>query len=164
MLYILDKNDKIIYGDIMKTKITHSALETTHLGFQVGLLLKPGMVVLLEGDLAMGKTTFTKGIGQALGIKRTINSPTYTIMKRYVHDENKLYHVDLYRLEDVNSDFDLEDYINSDGISVVEWPFKVKDILPKQYLLVQFESLGSDMRKITFSAQGEYYESVVNYL
>lgn len=148
----------------MKTKITNSALETTHLGFQVGLLLKPGMVVLLEGDLAMGKTTFTKGIGQALGIKRTINSPTYTIMKRYVNDENKLYHVDLYRLEDVNSDFDLEDYINSDGISVVEWPFKVKDILPKQYLLVQFESLGSDMRKITFSAQGEYYESVVNYL
>lgn len=164
MLYILDKNDKIIYGDIMKTKITKSALETTHLGFQVGLLLKPGMVVLLEGDLAMGKTTFTKGIGQALGIKRTINSPTYTIMKRYVNDENKLYHVDLYRLEDVNSDFDLEDYINSDGISVVEWPFKVKDILPKQYLLVQFESLGSDMRKIAFSAQGEYYESVVNYL
>ena len=131
----------------MKEKYTNSATETIHLGFQVGLLLKPGMVLLLDGDLAAGKTTFTKGIGQALGIKRTINSPTFTIMKRYMVDENKLYHVDLYRLEDVNMDFDLEDYINSDGISVIEWPFKVKNLLPNTYLMVSFEDIGNDQRK-----------------
>lgn len=148
----------------MKEKYTTSAKETTILGFQVGLLLKPGMVLLLEGDLAAGKTTFTKGIGQALGITRTINSPTFTIMKRYMVDENKLYHVDLYRLDDVNEDFDLEDYINSDGISVIEWPFKVKDILPKTYLLVRFEVVNENERKITFEAKGDYYESVVQYL
>ena len=148
----------------MKEKYTTSAKETTVLGFQVGLLLKPGMVLLLEGDLAAGKTTFTKGIGQALGITRTINSPTFTIMKRYMVDENKLYHVDLYRLDDVNEDFDLEDYINSDGISVIEWPFKVKDILPKTYLLVRFEVVNENERKITFEAKGDYYESVVQYL
>ena len=148
----------------MKEKYTTSAKETTILGFQVGLLLKPGMVLLLEGDLAAGKTTFTKGIGQALGITRTINSPTFTIMKRYMVDENKLYHVDLYRLDDVNEDFDLEDYINSDGISVIEWPFKVKDILTKTYLLVRFEVVNENERKITFEAKGDYYESVVQYL
>lgn len=149
---------------IMKEKYTNSATETIHLGFQVGLLLKPGMVLLLDGDLAAGKTTFTKGIGQALGIKRTINSPTFTIMKRYMVDENKLYHVDLYRLEDVNMDFDLEDYINSDGISVIEWPFKVKNLLPNTYLMVSFEDIGNDQRKITFEAKGDFYESVVYYL
>jgi len=148
----------------MKEKYTASAKETTTLGFQVGLLLKPGMVLLLEGDLAAGKTTFTKGIGQALGIERTINSPTFTIMKRYMKDENKLYHVDLYRLDDINTDFDLEDYINSDGVSVIEWPFKVKDILPKAYLLVSFTVLDNDQRKITFEAKGDFYESVVRYL
>lgn len=148
----------------MKEKYTNSATETIHLGFQVGLLLKPGMVLLLDGDLAAGKTTFTKGIGQALGIKRTINSPTFTIMKRYMVDENKLYHVDLYRLEDVNMDFDLEDYINSDGISVIEWPFKVKNLLPNTYLMVSFEDIGNDQRKITFEAKGDFYESVVYYL
>lgn len=148
----------------MKEKYTTSAKETTILGFQVGLLLKPGMVLLLEGDLAAGKTTFTKGIGQALGIERTINSPTFTIMKRYMKDENKLYHVDLYRLDDINSDFDLEDYINSDGVSVIEWPFKVKDLLPKEYLMVSFTVLDNDQRKITFEAKGDFYESVVRYL
>lgn len=148
----------------MKEKYTTSAKETTTLGFQVGLLLKPGMVLLLEGDLAAGKTTFTKGIGQALGIERTINSPTFTIMKRYMKDENKLYHVDLYRLDDINTDFDLEDYINSDGVSVIEWPFKVKDLLPKEYLMVSFTVLDNDQRKITFEAKGDFYESVVRYL
>ena len=148
----------------MKEKYTTSAKETTTLGFQVGLLLKPGMVLLLEGDLAAGKTTFTKGIGQALGIERTINSPTFTIMKRYMKDENKLYHVDLYRLDDINTDFDLEDYINSDGVSVIEWPFKVKDLLPNEYLMVSFTVLDNDQRKITFEAKGDFYESVVRYL
>lgn len=148
----------------MKEKYTTSAKETTILGFQVGLLLKPGMVLLLEGDLAAGKTTFTKGIGQALGIERTINSPTFTIMKRYMKDENKLYHVDLYRLDEINTDFDLEDYINSDGVSVIEWPFKVKDLLPKEYLMVSFTVLDNDQRKITFEAKGDFYESVVRYL
>jgi tRNA threonylcarbamoyladenosine biosynthesis protein TsaE len=148
----------------MKEKYTTSAKETTILGFQVGLLLKPGMVLLLEGDLAAGKTTFTKGIGQALGIERTINSPTFTIMKRYMKDENKLYHVDLYRLDDINTDFDLEDYINSDGVSVIEWPFKVKDLLPNEYLMVSFTVLDNDQRKITFEAKGDFYESVVRYL
>jgi len=79
-------------------------------------------------------------------------------------DENKLYHVDLYRLDDINTDFDLEDYINSDGVSVIEWPFKVKDLLPKEYLMVSFAVLDNDQRKITFEAKGDFYESVVRYL
>ncbi|HBT59364.1 MAG TPA: tRNA (adenosine(37)-N6)-threonylcarbamoyltransferase complex ATPase subunit type 1 TsaE [Acholeplasmataceae bacterium] len=149
---------------MIREKYTYNSKETEHLGFQVGLLLQKGMVLLLEGDLAAGKTTFTKGIGKALGISRTINSPTFTILKRYVHDENKLYHIDLYRLDDEGSDFDLEDYINSDGVSVIEWPFKLESLLPSSYLLIKIETLGENERKFSFEAKGLIYEGVVKYL
>ena len=78
--------------------------------------------------------------------------------------KNKLYHVDLYRLDDINTDFDLEDYINSDGVSVIEWPFKVKDLLPNEYLMVSFTVLDNDQRKNHIEAKGDFYESVVRYL
>ena len=65
-----------------------------------------------------------KGIGQALGIKRNINSPpTFVILKRYLEEEAKLYHIDLYRMDSEGADFDMEDYIYSDGISVIEVAF-----------------------------------------
>ncbi len=148
----------------MKEKFTNNALETTYLGHQVGLLLNKGMVILLDGDLSAGKTTFTKGIGQALGIKRTINSPTFVILKRYMEDESKLYHIDLYRMDGEGSDFDMEDYIYSDGISVIEWPFNVESLLPKEYLLVKFEIVSEEERKITFIPKGRDYEKVVKYI
>lgn len=148
----------------MKVKQTNTFDETIYLGHQVGLLLKPNMVILLDGTLAAGKTTFTKGIGLALDLKRTINSPTFTILKRYIEGETKLYHIDLYRLDDEAEDFDLEDYITSDGIVVIEWPFNVPSILPKEYLLVQFEVTGETTRTITFKGVGKDYEKVVSYL
>lgn len=148
----------------MKVKHTKNGDETIYLGHQVGLLLKPGMVLLLDGDLAAGKTTFTKGIGLALDLKRTINSPTFTILKRYIQDETKLYHIDLYRLTEEAEDFDLEDYITSDGITVIEWPFNVPSLLPKEHLLVTFDVDGEFDRTITFKGVGKDYEKVVSYL
>jgi tRNA threonylcarbamoyladenosine biosynthesis protein TsaE len=148
----------------IKIKKTNSAEETIHLGHQVGLLLKPEMTILLAGDLAAGKTTLTKGIGLALGIKAVINSPSFTILKRYLEDEVKLYHLDLYRLDDEGMDFDLEDYINSDGITVIEWPFNVKSLLPKEYLLIEIEIISENKRNFTFKAKGRKYQEVVDYL
>ena len=148
----------------MKEKFTNNALETTYLGHQVGLLLNKGMVLLLDGDLSAGKTTFTKGIGQALGIKRNINSPTFVILKRYLEEEAKLYHIDLYRMDSEGADFDMEDYIYSDGISVIEWPFNVESLLPKEYLLVKFEIISEEERKISFIPKGRDYEKVVKYI
>lgn len=148
----------------MKVKQTKNSDETIYLGHQVGLLLQPRMVVLLDGDLAAGKTTFTKGIGLALALNRTINSPTFTILKRYIQGETKLYHIDLYRLLGEAEDYDLEDYITSDGITVIEWPFNVPSILPKEYLLVQFSKTNENERTITFTGVGKDYEKVVSYL
>ncbi len=148
----------------MKEKQTYSEKETFYLGYQLGLLLKPSMVVLLDGELATGKTTFTKGIGKALNINQIINSPTFTILKRYISDETKFYHIDLYRLKEEASDFDIEDYIYSDAITVIEWPFNVKSILPKEYLLVTFKYISDETRKLIFQAFGKRYESVVKYI
>ncbi len=148
----------------MKEKITKNSEETIYLGRKLGYLLKDGDVVLLDGTLASGKTTFTKGIGLSLGIKRTINSPTFTILKHYETDNKHLYHLDLYRLDGENHDFDLEDYISNDGITVIEWPFNVESILPKEYLLVKFEIINDTERKITFIPYGKHYEKVVFYL
>ncbi|NLN50918.1 MAG: tRNA (adenosine(37)-N6)-threonylcarbamoyltransferase complex ATPase subunit type 1 TsaE [Acholeplasmataceae bacterium] len=148
----------------MKERITKNEQETIYLAHQLGLLLKPGMIVLLDGDLASGKTTFAKGIGLALNIKETINSPSFTILKRYLTPENKLYHIDLYRIKGEGYDFDLEDYIYSDAITVIEWPFNVRSLLPQEYLLVKFEIIEEFKRKISFEAVGEAYEKVVYYL
>ncbi|MFA5719971.1 MAG: tRNA (adenosine(37)-N6)-threonylcarbamoyltransferase complex ATPase subunit type 1 TsaE [Acholeplasmataceae bacterium] len=148
----------------MKVKYTKNSDETIYLGHQVGLLLRPKMVVLLDGDLAAGKTTFTKGIGLALELDKNINSPTFTILKRYIKGETKLYHIDLYRLMGEAEDYDLEDYITSDGITVIEWPFNVESILPKEYLLINFEKTSEEERTITFKGVGKDYEKVVSYL
>ncbi|MBQ1307882.1 MAG: tRNA (adenosine(37)-N6)-threonylcarbamoyltransferase complex ATPase subunit type 1 TsaE, partial [Erysipelotrichaceae bacterium] len=84
--------------------ITHSETETIALGEKLGDMLETGMTVALKGDLAGGKTTFTKGIGKALQVKDVINSPTFTILK--IHQGNsQLFHIDAYRLE--NNEYDL---------------------------------------------------------
>ncbi len=89
----------------MKKFITTSAEETINLGKKIGQILNIRDVVLLDGDLSAGKTTLTKGIGEALGVKKVINSPTFTIVKEY-NGNVKLYHLDLYRLDGLNNDFD----------------------------------------------------------
>lgn len=146
----------------MKKIITHNAKETEDLGFRIGQLLnKQEAIILMDGDLAAGKTTMTKGIARALGVKRVINSPTFTIMKQYQGEGINLNHLDLYRLSEVGSDFDLEEYIN-EGVSVIEWPFQVEDLLPEEYLLIKLEVLENDMRAIELIAKGQSYERILS--
>src|SRR5699024_9340822 len=103
----------------MKQQIqTGSEVETMKLAAKLASLLKPGDVITLEGDLGAGKTTFTKGIAHGLGVKRVVNSPTFTIIKEY-SGELPLYHMDVYRLENSDEDIGFTDYFQADGISVV---------------------------------------------
>ena len=146
----------------MKSFITNNALETIELGNKIGSLLVSGDVVLLTGDLSAGKTTITKGIGQALGVKKIINSPTFTIVKVY-KGNIPLYHLDLYRLDGLNNDFDLEEYIEADGVCVIEWPFQVQEILPKEYILITLSRLDEDKRSILVEGIGRY-EKIVKEL
>ncbi len=140
--------------------ITNSSLETIELGKKIGSFLKPGDVVLLDGDLSAGKTTFTKGIGVALGVTRVINSPTFTIVKAY-SGRYKLYHMDLYRLDGLGNDFDLYEYFESDGICIVEWPYQVSDLLPNEYLKINIKRLDEKKREFSFVAEGSRYKELL---
>ena len=140
----------------MKSFKTYEALETIALGERIGKLLNKGDTVLLVGDLSCGKTTITKGIGKALGVKKIINSPTFTIVKEYKGDVCDLLHLDLYRLDGVNNDFDLEEHIEGDAVCVIEWPYQVEDILPKEYLLIEMRRTGEEERNINVTGIGRY--------
>ena len=139
----------------MKTFTTLNAEETINLGKRIGSILKVGDVVLLDGDLSAGKTTLTKGIGFSLGVKKVINSPTFTIVKEYSGNV-KLYHLDLYRLDGLNNDFDLEEYIEGDGITVIEWPMQVEEIIPDDYLRVILKRIDENKREISIEGIGRY--------
>ena len=147
----------------MKEFITQNAMETIEYGFKIGSLLTSGDTLLLAGDLGAGKTTFTKGIGKALGITRVINSPTFTIVKEY-HGDLTLYHLDLYRLDGLGDDFDLLEYFNADGVTVCEWPYNVSEIIPDEYLMVEIFRTEGDGRRIKLTPHGKRYEKLVGDL
>ena len=138
--------------------ISKSQEETINLGEKLGRLLSKGDTICLKGDLAGGKTTFTKGIGKALNIKQVINSPTFTILKIY-NGDLPLYHIDAYRLE--NSHYDLGMDELDDGVMVVEWPEYYKDYLPQEYLEINFTYIDDNTREIIFNGCGDRYESIV---
>jgi tRNA threonylcarbamoyladenosine biosynthesis protein TsaE len=152
----------------MKTKVSNSELETIRLGYELGLLLKDEdkVTILLDGELGSGKTTFTKGLAKSLGIIDIVNSPTYTIMKKYKSKDKLkvLYHLDLYRLDGVGSDFDLEEYIDGMGMIVVEWPFKAEELLPNDYLHVKINILDDQKREFIMTCEGIPCRRAVKYI
>lgn len=148
---------------MVKTLITNNFDETIKLGYKIGLYLKGGDTIILTGDLGAGKTTFTKGIGEALGVKKVINSPTFTIVKAYRGDKYILNHMDLYRLDGVGDDFDLEEYFNSQSICIVEWPHQAFDIIPPEHMIINIKRIDDYKREITIDGN-KYYDRIVGEL
>ncbi len=139
--------------------LSKSEKETIDLGYKIGKKLQKGMCITLVGDLAGGKTTFTKGIGKALNIKEVINSPTFTILKIYSGDI-KLFHIDAYRLEGCEYDLGLDEYLD-EGVMIVEWPVYYKDYLPKEYLEISFKYIDDNTREIIFNPIGDKYKELI---
>lgn len=146
--------------------ITHNEEETKALAKQLTALLKPGMTILLEGQLGAGKTTFTKGVAETLGIKRAVKSPTYTLIKEYADGKIPLYHMDLYRLEDAeDEDLGLDEYFYGDGITIVEWGSFMQEDLPTEFITITISAMeGLNDREISLSAKGENYTKIVERL
>jgi tRNA threonylcarbamoyladenosine biosynthesis protein TsaE len=115
----------------------------------------PGFVLCLEGDLGAGKTTFTKFFGKGMGVLDTINSPTFTIMKVYEGDL-ELYHMDVYRLHGIGSDYDLEEYIYNDGVCVIEWYRNIMESIPEERLEMSIKIIDSEKRLIEVKGNGKY--------
>lgn len=137
--------------------------ETIALGKRLGNLLQPNMLLTLSGDLGAGKTTFTKGIGSALGVTKVINSPTFTILKQYSGRIN-LSHFDAYRLEGQDDDLGFEEIFESDDVCVVEWANFIEDILPLERLEIVIKKVDDDIREFTFKPIGKRYQQLVEEL
>ena len=137
--------------------------ETIALGNRLGLLLQPNMLLTLSGDLGAGKTTFTKGIGQGLGITKVINSPTFTILKQYQGRLN-LSHFEAYRLEGQDDDLGFEEIFDSDDVCVVEWANFIEDILPVDRLTIEIKKIDENIREFVFKTNSEKYAQVVEAL
>ncbi len=126
---------------------------------KVSKTLFPGYILCLEGDLGAGKTTFTKYLGKGMGFTDTINSPTFTIMKIYEGDVD-LYHMDVYRLNGIGADYDLEEYVYGEGVCVIEWYKNIINSLPEEKLVIEIEIIGETKRLLKIEGLGKYEEIV----
>ena len=138
--------------------ISHSITQTQRCGSQLAQHLAPGTIILLEGDLGAGKTTFTKGIAHGLGVEGYVNSPTFTLVNEY---EGRLpvYHLDCYRLESGQEalDFGIEEYLYGDGVTIIEWPERIREIWPESYIHVSLGYLTETKRSLRLEPVGPAY-------
>ena len=148
----------------MLTYHTHAPAQTLEFGRRLGSVLLPGDVLLLQGPLGAGKTALTKGIGAGAGSDDLVISPTFVLMNEY-GGQVRLYHVDLYRLEDPAEilALDLPGY-TAEGVLIVEWPERGHGLLPADHLHIGIEHLGGDQRRITVTAFGERAAEIVRAL
>lgn len=140
-----------------------SEKDTFNIGKELGGKCNPGDVILLNGDLGVGKTIFTKGFGKGLGIEEPISSPTFTIMQIYEEGRIPLYHFDVYRIADIEEmdEIGYEDYFYGGGVCLIEWAELIEEILPDKCMSVTIEKdleKGFDYRKITIDDRNHIKE------
>lgn len=140
-------------------KFTNSVEETMDLAFRLGKVCPKNTVLCLTGDLGAGKTHFTKGFAKGLGINSTITSPTFTLIHEYQEGRVPFYHFDVYRVHDLDEVLDLgfEEYIYSNGISLIEWADLIEPLLPEDFIQIKIEKIENELtkRKITFKSFGK---------
>ena len=145
-----------------KDKIeSYSAQDTREAGRRMGQEAVPGLVVTLTGDLGTGKTVFAQGFAEGLGIRETVNSPTFTILQIYEEGRMPLYHFDVYRIGDPEEMYEIgiEEYFYGQGVCLVEWAGMIEELLPEGLIRVCLEKdpeKGFDYRKITITGLGDY--------
>ncbi len=139
--------------------------ETRAIGETLAAGLRPGDVVLLSGELGAGKTVLVQGIARGLGFEGSVSSKSFVLLGEYP-GRVKLYHADLYRLEDPEQVAQLAlDEISSDGVLVVEWPERAGDrVLPEEHLRVEFEVMGEESRLLRVSAIGRRARDIAKAL
>lgn len=128
--------------------------ETQKLAKKFAKTLVGGDIVLLNGDLGAGKTTFTKFVAKSLGVKDEVTSPTFTIMKEYDGKRLRLIHFDMYRLEnaDESTGFGFDDYIknkNYNAVIFIEWSERVKEMLSDHYIVVDIKRIDDNKRQFS---------------
>lgn len=138
------------------TTISRSEEETFSFGKKIGELVEEGQLILLAGNLGAGKTVITKGICAGLDVLEDVTSPTFNLINEYEGDLI-VYHMDLYRLEKEEELYDLafEDYLESEGVVIIEWPDLAYDLLPPDFIYIKINSISEEKREITLEAEGD---------
>jgi tRNA threonylcarbamoyladenosine biosynthesis protein TsaE len=132
--------------------------ETKEIAFRIGSVLSKGAVVALNGELGAGKTTFSQGLAQGLGITDYVDSPTFSILKMY-EGRLPLYHMDVYRLdENTIEDLGLDEYLFGDGVALVEWSSRIKSLLPKNTITISIDVLPNGEREISMDSKSLFEE------
>lgn len=130
---------------------SHSEDETVALAEKLAKSFLPGDLLVLSGELGSGKTAFVRGLARGLGIDSAlVNSPSYTFVNEYPGGDRKLYHFDLYRMQQSAELYEIgwDEYVSREGIMAVEWGEKAAELLPQRYYLLQFRIVGETEREI----------------
>ena len=137
--------------------ISNSEKDTYKLAKMFEEKLHGGEVVVLNGDLGAGKTTFTKGLCKALGITENVTSPTFTLMNIYKSGRLNLYHFVMYRIEDESEalELGLDEFFNSNGVCMIEWAENIRNMIPKNHITINITKLGENSREFEFLGMGE---------
>ena len=138
--------------------------KTKDIGYKLGKLLNKKSVLCLIGDLGAGKTTLTQSIAKGLEVDDYITSPTFTIVNEY-EGRLPLYHFDVYRIGSSDEMYDIgfDEYINSDGVCIIEWANLIEDILPDEYLYIDIK-YKENGREMILTPIGEKYEEIIKEL
>ena len=147
--------------------ISNSEEETLKIGIKLGSLLNIGDTIVLTGDLGSGKTKLTEGILTYYKLEEEISSPTFTIVNEYIKDDIKIFHFDVYRLEDSSEFYAIggDEYFEK-GICIIEWGELIQDALPQEYLHIKFErdNNNENSRIINIISYGNKYDSLLDKL
>ena len=144
----------------MEYKLTmRSEMDTIEFAQNIESEKFPNMVICLNGELGSGKTVFTKGFANALGIDETVTSPTFNIIKEY-SGEMPLYHMDVYRLDGNTDGVGIEEYFTKGGVVIIEWADTIKDILPENRLDIKFKIAGENSRVLLITPHGKEFEEL----
>jgi len=137
--------------------------KTLKLGRLLGNLAQPGDIFLLVGDLGSGKTYLTQGIADGLNITANVISPTFVLVREY-HGRLPLYHIDLYRLDNIVeiSDLGLDEYFSGNGLTVIEWADKGRPVLPGENLRIEISYIKETERKFKLRGSGKRYSELIS--
>ncbi len=145
----------ISFQNVNEEKLRNIAKEFSKILFE-------GSVILLEGDLGAGKTTFVRYLVEALDGKiRDVTSPTFTIVNEY-DARFHVYHIDLFRINEQEvEDLPIEYYLESDGACLIEWPNMLKSHMPDEFFMINFQFVDENLRNIVISSKGNLYDKVL---
>ena len=132
---------------------TKSSVETTQVAKEFSKSLKAGDVVCLIGEMGVGKTVFTNGLCQGLGVTDYVTSPTFTIVNEYDGNAFRVFHFDMYRIEEEDEllEIGFDEYLSSGGVCVIEWPQNTKSYIPEHRYEVEITRNGENGRVISIS-------------